>query len=315
MKAMRAGLAFQAVWCGVVLGAPWWAVGCTETSGIGRGARTFDSPEEAAEALVEATEADDMEALRALFGQGSEDALSSGDSVSDQWQRQVVAVAMQQGWTLEETDAGERVLVIGDDEWPFPVPLVQEGEGWRFDLEAGEEEVLARRIGRNELLAIETCLVYVRAQEVYASQPHDDRPAGVFAQRIASSPGKQDGLYWPSPPGTPLSPLGDLVAAAAEVGYASPDETPDPFRGYYFRVLTAQGEAAPGGARSYVEDGEMIGGFALVAHPAEYGDSGIMTFIVNQDGIVYETDLGERTEELARAITEYNPDESWQVAE
>ncbi len=313
MRVMRAGL--HAVWSAVVLGAPLWAASCTETSAIGQGAATFASPDEAAEALVEATEADDMEALRALFGQGSEDVLSSGDSVSDRRQRQVVAVALRQGWTLEETEPGERVLVIGYDEWPFPIPLVREGESWRFDLEAGDEEILARRIGRNELRAIETCVTYVLAQEVYASRPHDDRPAGVYAQRIASQPGKQDGLYWDSAPGERPSPLGNLVAEAAEEGYESPDATPNPFHGYYFHILTAQGEAAAGGARSYVEGGDMTGGFALMAYPAEYGDSGIMTFIVNQDGVVYEKDLGERTAELARAITEYNPDESWQLAE
>jgi len=186
---------------------------------------------------------------------------------------------------------------------------------WRFDLAAGKEEVLARRIGRNELRAIESCLTYVRAQEVYASRPHDDRPAGLYAQRIASREGKQDGLYWRAAPGVRPSPLGDLAAEAEAEGYGESEGKPRPFRGYYVRILTAQGEAAPGGAKSYVQNGDMVGGFALLGYPAEYGDSGIMTFLVNQDGVVYEKDLGERTEELARAITEYNPDATWRRAE
>ncbi len=316
MQVIRAGWLLQVGLCTVLAGAPLWAVGCSDVSEDGHGARAFASPEEAVEALIAAGQADDTEALRALFGQGAEDLLSSGDSVSDRMQREVVTLALQQRWTLEETEDGERVVVIGYDEWPFTVPLMQVEEGWRFDIAAGREEVLARRIGRNELRAIETSLTYARAQEIYASRPHDDRPAGLYAQRIRSREGKQDGLYWHRAPGERRSPLGDLAAEAEAVGYdAEGEEKPRPFHGYYFRILTAQGEAAPGGAKSYVVDGDMVGGFALVAYPAEYGDSGIMTFVVNQDGVVYEEDLGERTEELASAMTEYNPDASWQVAE
>jgi hypothetical protein len=295
-----------------------WASGCSGASEDGRGARTFASPEEAVEALTEAGETDDTEALQALFGQGAEDLLSSGDSVSDRNQREVVTLALRQRWNLEETETGEQVLVIGYEEWPFPVPLVQDQEGWRFDIAAGKEEVLARRIGRHELRVIETCLTYVRAQEIYASRPHDDQPAGLYAQRMVSREGKQDGLYWRRAPGERPSPLGDLFAQAAEEGYEGhevAEREPRPYNGYYFHILTAQGEAASGGARSYVQNGDMVGGFALVAYPAEYGDSGIMTFVVNQDGIVYEKDLGERTEELARAMTEYSPDASWEPAE
>ncbi len=315
MRMIRTGWLLQAVSRAALAAAPLWAAGCSEASEDGRGASTFASPEEAVEALIEAGESDDEEALRALFGRGAEDLLASGDSVSDRRQREVVTLALQQGWTLEETQAEARVLVIGREAWPFPVPLVQGREGWRFDLAAGKEEVLARRIGRNELRAIETCLTYVRAQEVYASRPHDGRPAGLYAQRITSREGKQDGLYWPSAPGVRPSPLGDLAAEAAAEGYAEGEGKPRPFHGYYFRILTAQGEVAPGGAKSYLRNGDMVGGFALVAYPAEYGDSGIMTFVVNQDGVVYEKDLGERTEELARAMTEYNSDASWERAE
>ncbi len=315
MRKIRTGWLLQAVSRAALAGAPLWAAGCSEAPEVGRGARTFANPDEAVEALAEAGRNHDMAALQALFGQGSEDLLSSGDSVYDRRQREVVALAIQQGWSLEETEAGHRVVVIGYEEWPFTVPLVEGRNGWRFDLAAGKEEVLARRIGRNELRAIETCLIYFRAQEIYASRPHDDRPAGLYAQRTASSEGKHDGLYWRRTPGERPSPLGDLVAAATEAGYQEAGEEPQPFHGYYFRILTAQGDAAPGGARSYLEDGDMTGGFALVAYPAEYGDSGIMTFIVNQDGIVYENDLGERSHELARAMTEYNPDASWERAE
>lgn len=315
MRKIRAGWLLRAVTRASLAGAPLWAAGCSEAPEVGRGARTFANPDEAVEALAEAGKNHDMAALQALFGHGSEDLLSSGDSVYDRRQREVVALALQQGWSLEETEAGHRVVVIGYEEWPFPVPLVEGRNGWRFDLAAGEEEVLARRIGGNELQAIETSLAYVRAQEMYASRPHDDRPAGLYAQRISSREGKQDGLYWPVEPGVQPSPLGDLAAEAEAAGYAAGDGSPRPFHGYFFRILTAQGDAAPGGARSYVEDGDMTGGFALVAYPAEYGDSGIMTFVVNQDGIVYEKDLGERSLELGRAMTEYNPDASWQPAE
>ena len=314
MRKIRTGL-LQAVARASLVGPTLWGVGCSPASEEGGGAQVFASAEEAVEALAKAGAAHDTKALRALFGQGAEDLLSSGDSVDDRRQREVVTLALQQGWSLEETEAGHRVVAIGYEEWPFTVPLVQGREGWQFDVAAGREEVLARRIGRNELRAIETCQTYARAQEVYASRPHDDRPAGLYAQRIASSEGKQDGLYWRHTPGERPSPLGDLFAQAAEEGYVKTGEGPEPFHGYYFRILTAQGDAAPGGARSYVEDGDMTGGFALVAYPAEYGDSGIMTFIVNHDGIVYENDLGERSHELARAMTEYNPDASWERAE
>jgi hypothetical protein len=245
MRVTRVGWLLQAVSRSALAAAPLWAAGCSEAAEDGRGARAFASPEEAVEALIEAGETDDTEALQALFGRGAEDLLSSGDSVSDRRQREVVTLALKQRWTLEETEDGERVVVIGHEAWPFPVPLVQGREGWRFDLAAGKEEILARRIGLNELRAIETCLTYVRAQEVYASRPHDDRPAGLYAQRIVSREGKQDGLYWHASPGVRPSPLGDLFAQAAEEGYAEGEGKPRPFHGYYFRILTAQGEAAP----------------------------------------------------------------------
>lgn len=274
---------------------------------------SFPTAEEAVEEVVEAAKTNDDERLTAIFGSEAEDIMSSGDPVYDRRQREVVVLAFQQGWGLVDHGADTKELVIGDEAWPFPVPLVKEGAGWRFDTEAGMEEILARRIGRNELSVIEICMTYVQAQAEYASQGHDGKPLGVYAQRAASQPGKRNGLYWEAEPGEKPSPLGTLVAQAASEGYDDPDSSfsPSPFHGYLFRILTAQGSEAPGGSKSYVEDGQMNGGFALVAYPAEYANSGVMTFIINQDGIVYEKDLGDETVAIASQIKEYNPDESW----
>ncbi len=205
------------------------------------------------------------------------------------------------------------MLIVGNEGWPFPVPLVKSANSWRFDTAAGKEEVLARRIGRNELAVIGTCRTYVAAQQHYAQQGHDGKPAGLFATTFPSDPGKQNGLYWPSARQEPRSPLGDLVAQAAQEGQqlGANREQPSPFHGYYFKILSGQGTAARGGARSYVVNGEMSGGFALVAWPAQYDATGVMTFIVNQDGIVHEKDLGAQTGATVAAMTRYNPDASW----
>jgi hypothetical protein len=278
---------------------------------------SFPTAEEAAEEVVQAAETDDNERLMAIFGSEAEDIMSSGDPVYDRRQREVVVLAFQQGWGLVDHGADTKELVIGDEAWPFPVPLVKEATGWRFDTEAGMEEILARRIGRNELSVIEFCMTYVQAQVEYASQGHDGKPAGIYAQRTASEPGKRNGLYWEVKPGEKPSPLGTLAAQAAAEGYEDPDSSTSlsPFHGYFFRILIAQGSEATGGAKSYIEDGEMTAGFALVAHPAEYGDSGVMTFIINQDGIVYEKDLGDDTIQIASQMNEYNPDETWRPSE
>ncbi|MGZ9189772.1 MAG: DUF2950 family protein, partial [Nitrospira sp.] len=202
--------------------------------------------------------------------------------------------------------------IIGDEQWPFPAPLMKKGDQWLFDAAAGEEEVLARRIGRNELSVIDLCRYFAEAQNRYASQPHDGKPAGLFAQKLRSSLGRQDGLYWNvSESGKPLSPLGDLVAEAELEGYQKDKPSSAPFWGYYFRILTAQGEAAPGGKRRYIENGEMSGGFAMLAYPARYGVSGVMTFMVGSNGVVYERDLGKDTAAQAVALKEFNPDRSW----
>ncbi len=275
--------------------------------------KSFPTPEEAVKALAAAAKAGDKAQLLAIFGPEAEGVLSSGDPVADQRSREIVVVALEEGWRLVSKGSKTRELIIGGEAWPFPIPLVKETGGWRFDTAAGKEEILARRVGRNELSVIQICRTFSDAQKVYASVGHDGKPAGIYAQKVRSEAGKQDGLYWPTKVGEPLSPLGELAAQAAEEGYKVQEGNtgPRPFHGYLFRPLTAQGASAPGGAKSYLVDGDMTGGYALVAWPAEYGNSGIMTFIVNQDGIVYEKDLGEETSKTASALKEYNPDKTW----
>ncbi len=273
----------------------------------------FANPDEAAKALLQALKTNDLAGLQTLFGRGAMEKVASGDPVSDRNDRDVIARAMEQSWRWQSAGVGRMELIIGDEQWPFPAPLVKTGTEWQFDAEAGKNEVLARRIGRNELRVILLCRAYADMQRDYASQPRDGKPAGTFAARIRSSPGLHDGLYWPAQLGERPSPLGDLAAEAAAEGYEQNKTSSSPFWGYYFRIVTAQGEAAPGGKRSYVVNGDMRDGFALVAFPAKYGSSGVMTFIVNQDGIVYQKDLGADTLNQAAGLTEYNPDKSWTV--
>jgi hypothetical protein len=272
---------------------------------------TFATPDDAATTLLQALKTDDMEQLRGMFGPDAMQAAASGDSISDRHDREVVALAMEQSWKWAPHGSDRNELIIGDEQWPFPAPLVRTGTVWKFDSEAGKAEVLARRIGRNELSVIDFCRAYVDMQREYASRPHDGKRAGLFAARLRSSAGRHDGLYWPVKLGEMRSPLGDLAAEAAAEGYEVDKPSASPFWGYHFRVLTAQGPDAPGGARNYVVDGEMSGGFALVAYPAKYGSSGVMTFMVNQDGIVYEKDLGKDTVSHGARLSEYNPDKTW----
>jgi hypothetical protein len=279
----------------------------------------FRTPESAARALAHAARADGMDELLAIFGPGGEAVLASSDPVTAQRNRETFAVAFAEEWRLQDVAAGRKELVIGHESWPFPVPLVKTARGWVFDVVAGKEEILDRRIGRNELAAIETCRTYVRAQNAYASRGHDGKPAGLYAQQFASDAGRQNGLYWPVKTGQPRSPLGDLIAQAADDGKArdttaTTGASRTPFHGYYFRILSAQGAAASGGAKDYVDGGDMRGGFALVAWPAEYDASGVMTFLVNQDGVVFEKDLGAETNTKASTLTRFDPDLTWHTA-
>jgi hypothetical protein len=272
---------------------------------------SFATSDEAAKAVLTGLKTNDTTKLKAIFGPDAEKDLSSGDPVADRHDRAVIALAMQQSWRWDPRGADRQELVIGDEQWPFPIPLAKAGNGWQFDTDAGREEILSRRIGRNELNAIDLCRDYVLMQNEYASQPRDGKLAGLYAQRLRSTPGRQDGLYWKAGPEERTSPLGDLMARAAAEGYEENKSGVQPFWGYYFRVLTAQGAAAKGGARSYIVNGEMSGGFGLIAYPAEYGRGGIMTFVVNQDGIVYQKDLGPDTLNVAAGLNAYDPDPTW----
>ncbi len=281
------------------------------------GGRAFATPEDAVKALVDTVKASDLDALRAIFGPDGRDLSESSDPATARLNRRVFSVAFKEQWHLEDATGGRKTLVIGNENWPFPVPLVKSADGWRFDAAAGKEEVLARRIGRNELNAIAASRAYVTAQHRYAQHGHDGKPAGIYATKFASDTGKQNGLYWPAAHGQPRSPLGDLVARAAEDGVKLGGDRPalEPFHGYYFRILTGQGAGASGGARSYIVRGEMSGGFALIAWPAQYDASGVMTFMVNQSGTVLERDLGPQTDAIVRKITAYQPDANWKPVE
>ena len=278
--------------------------------------KTFATPEDAVKALAEAVKAGSLEGVLAIFGPEGKELIDSSEPAIARENQQVFTVAFREKWHLEDAAPDRKTLVIGNEDWPFPVPIVKAGNSWRFDTAAGKEEVLDRRIGRNELAAIDSVHAYVTAQRRYAADGHDGKPAGLHAAKFLSDPGKQNGLYWPAVRGEKRSPLGDLVGQAASEGrQVGTSGQPAPFHGYYFRILTAQGSAAPGGAKNYIVKGELSGGFALVAWPAQYGATGIMTFIVNQDGVVREKDLGPNTDATARKMTAYNPDSSWRVSQ
>ncbi len=292
------------------------ALSCAACSRSTPQQRTFRAPEDAVRALTETAKAGNVDELVAIFGADGKELVASSDPATARKNRAVFTAAVAEQWRLEDKGSGGKVLVIGNEDWPFPVPLVKDGNDWRFDTAAGKEEVIARRIGRNELAVIQICRTYVAAQRLYARSGHDGKRSGLYATTFRSDRGKQNGLYWPAVRGQKRSPLGDLVAQAAEEGRtASADRQPSPFHGYYFKILTGQGAAATGGARNYVAAGDMSGGFALVAWPAQYDVTGVMTFIVNQDGGVREKDLGSGTDAAARAMTLYDPDSSWATVE
>jgi hypothetical protein len=271
--------------------------------------QSFKTPEEAVEALATAAKAHDRKGVLAVLGADAADIVSSGDDVADRADRDRVIEAYDAKRQVVMERADKAVLVLGNQDWPFPIPLVRKDGSWRFDTAAGREEILFRRIGRNELAAIQTILAFVDAQQEYAEKGIGGN--GVYAQRIVSRPGTKDGLYWPAQSGEDESPLGDLAASAAAEGYRAGQQR-IPYHGYYYKVLTRQGPNAPGGALDYVVRGKMIGGFALVAYPAQYGNSGVMTFLVNHQGTIYEKDLGEQTAGIAAGMTAFNPDNTWQ---
>ncbi len=283
--------------------------------------RTFKSPDEAVRTLIESIKAKDTKELLAIFGPSGKEIISSGDEVIDRKMGERFVKAYEEANKMASESATKTVLHVGKEDFPFPIPIVKKGEVWLFDTRAGKEEILSRRIGRNELGTIQVCLAYVDGQREYARK---SQGGGLmeYAQRFASSSGKRDGLYWEAKGGEDPSPLGPLVAEAVKEGYKkredgkqAKEQTLAPYHGYYYKILKAQGKNALGGAYDYVVKGKMIGGFALVAYPAEYGVSGVMTFIVNHEGVVYEKDLGKATEKLVSSMKVFDPDKTWKKAE
>jgi hypothetical protein len=275
---------------------------------------TFPTRESAVRAVAEVAGTGDQKRAEQIFGADGMEILRSGDIVADNEDAEQVKALIATKVAFEENEDGETVALFGASAWPFPIPLKREGNGWRFDVEAGKEEILNRRIGRNELATLATLHAVVDAQREYAAVARDGKVA-AFAQRFFSSEGKKDGLYWPTADGEPESPLGRLVASAAADGYKKNGDAPEPFHGYQFRMLSAQGKAAPGGAHSYLDtNGAAVGGFAVIAWPAKYRNSGVMTFLTNDRGIVYQKDLGADTERLAAATTAFDPDATWSPA-
>ena len=273
--------------------------------------RSFTTPEEAGEALVTAARSGDQGALTAIFGPDSRDVLFAGDALEDQNHLKEFVASYGQMHRWANIKVGGKILYTGTDNSPFPIPLDQNSSGqWSFDTAAGRDEILARRIGRGELIAIAACDAIAAAQKQYFNQIHDNQKE--YAQKFVSDDGKQDGLYWQASVGQAPSPLAQLGDLAKAVGYAATGTKPQPFNGYYFRILTKQGDKAPGGAKDYLVDGKLIGGFAILAYPVEYRNSGIMTFLVGKDGVVYQKDLGEKTAEIA-ATTAYNPEDGWRA--
>ena len=302
-----------------------WALTTGPASAAGAKApkqRLFATPEAAVQALVQAAKTADLKQIAAIYGP-ERDQLLTGDAVEDANALKHFGANLEKSATLEKVDDAKYTLLVGEDHWPSPIPIVKDGRKWRFDTAAGIDEILDRRIGRNELSAIMTCRAYVVAQWEYYTEARDTDRDGlaVYAQHFISTPGQRDGLYWEVPEGGAPSPLGSLVAQARAEGYtpgiAKNGEAParSPYHGYFFRILKAQGPHAPGGKFSYVINGNMIAGYALLAYPAKWGSSGVMTFIVNQQGRVYEKNLGPETAELAAAVTEYDPDPTWKLVE
>jgi Protein of unknown function (DUF2950) len=277
--------------------------------------KTFASPEDAGAAFLEAAKSGDQGALLAIFGPDAKDVLFSADAVKDKDNLQDFVAAYNQMHRWRVVKSGGEMLCIGADNFVFPIPLGQNPSGrWYFDTAAGKDEILARRIGRDELTAIQASAAIAQAENQYFSQTHDGEKVHQYTQKLISDEGTQNGLYWLVSAGQAPSPLEEIRDFAKAAGYTSAGNKPQPFDGYYFRILTKQGDKAKGGAKDYIVNGKMTGGFAVLAYPAEYRNSGIMTFIVGKDGIVYQKDLGEKTTEIADALMEYNPGDGWSPA-
>jgi hypothetical protein len=280
----------------------------------------FATPEEARQALIEAAKTKDRTAHAAIFGPETQEQMLSGDDVQDNREMEEFAAAVEKSVKLEKVSDTKFILTIGEKNWPFPIPIVKEEGQWRFDTQAGLEEIWNRRVGENELSTILACRAYVLAQwEYFTQEDVDNDGVAEYAQKFMSSPGKRDGLYWDTADGEKPSPLGSLVASARAEGYGSSAHTTDgaaaqsrkPYHGYYFKILTRQGPHAPGGQYNYIINGNMIAGYAMVAYPDKWGSSGVMTFIVNQQGRVYEKNLGPETSQIVSAMIEYDPDPTW----
>ncbi|MCX5883368.1 MAG: DUF2950 domain-containing protein, partial [Deltaproteobacteria bacterium] len=282
---------------------------------------SFVSPEEGVTTMVEALKANDDKTLSAIFGPIGMQLISFGDEADDKAVREAFLTSYQEKDRLEKAGDTKTILHTGNNDWPFPIPLVKKGQAWYFDSKAGKEEILNRIIGRHELNAVQVCLAYVDAQREYALGDHDRDGFFEYAQKFVSDPGQKNGLYWETQEGEKPSPLGPAIARATKEGYKNMPEDilalgpPLPYHGYYYKILKAQGKNTPGGAYDYIANGKMIGGFALVAYPAKYGKSGIMTFIVHMDGIVYEKNLGKNSTKIAEALKLFDPDKTWKITE
>jgi hypothetical protein len=292
-----------------------WGQPCAPTAQESQ--KPFASPEAAVQALVEAVRQANAKAVLEILGPEGEDIIDSGDEVADRHRREKFLTSYEAAHTLVSKPDGSVTLQIGTQEWPFPIPLVKHSEAWHFDTPSGLDEILNRRIGENELSAMQVCLAVVDAQREYAMQDRDGDGLTAYAEKFVSDPGKKNGLYWETQESEAPSPLGALFLKASQEGYADRPaaDNPRPYFGYYYRLLQSQGEHAPGGAFDYVVRGKMLGGFAVVAYPAEYGNSGVMTFLVNHDGVVYQKDLGPDTEQIASTIQVFDPDASWEKAD
>jgi len=278
--------------------------------------KTFASPEDAGKAVIAAAKSGDRSTILAIFGPGSENVLYSGDAVDDKNVAAAFVSKYEAMHRWRKMEDGSEVLIVGPDNYPFAIPLKKNADGtWFFDTAAGKDEVLSRRVGRNELAVIDVCDAIANAQADYYAQPHDGQPAKLYAAKFISDDGRQNGLYWKSTEGQPASPLGPLAAFASAEGYKANPNGHTAFHGYYFQMLKGQTDKAPGGAKEYMVNGKMANGFAFVAYPAQYGNSGVMTFIINQDGVLLQKDLGKTTTETATAMTMFDPDPTWAIVE